>query len=158
MQEVGWWPIRTIVELEVPQTLLKRRGSKTTGRGGGTLGGAGGQRNGCKQLCLGELVSSIQVVTSQLPNQTIIPKSEKYGLRCASWSPSKSRSPWPSWQSSSTSTPRKEVLLPEEFWQLKQTWRPRQLWSGGSQGSSCLELCWLLEGRCKPGKEGHGRD
>ena len=61
--------------------------------------------------------------------------------------------------SPSTSTPRKEVqLLLEEFWQLKQTWQPRQSWSGGSQGSSCSELCWLLEGRCKPGKEGPGGD
>ena len=34
--------MRTIVELEVHQTLLKQRGSKTTARGGGTLGGAGG--------------------------------------------------------------------------------------------------------------------
>ena len=64
--------------------------------------------------------------------------------------------------SSSTSTPRKEVppsvqLLLEEVW-AKQTWRPRQSWSGGSQGSSCPVLCWLLEGRCKPGKEGPGGD
>ena len=34
--------MRTSVELEVHQTLLKQRGSKTTARGGGTLGGAGG--------------------------------------------------------------------------------------------------------------------
>ena len=34
--------MRTNVELEVHQTLLKWRGSKTTARGGGTLGGAGG--------------------------------------------------------------------------------------------------------------------
>ena len=41
--EVGGWPMRrTNVELEVHQTLLKRRGSKITARGGGTLGGAGG--------------------------------------------------------------------------------------------------------------------
>ena len=28
----------------------------------------------------------------------------------------------------------------------------------GSEGSSCPLLCWLLEGRCKPGKEGPGGD
>ena len=49
-------------------------------------------------------------------------------------------------------------LLLEGFWQLKQTCRLRQSWSGGSQGNSCPELCWLLEGRCKSGKEGPGGD
>ena len=54
--------------------------------------------------------------------------------------------------------PRPSSCYWRRFGQLKQTWRPRQSWSGGSQGSSCLVLCWLLEGRCKPGKEGPGGD
>ena len=54
--------------------------------------------------------------------------------------------------------PRPSSCYWRRFRQLKQTWRPHQLWSGGSRGSSCPDLFWLLEGRCKPGKEGPGGD
>ena len=52
--------MRTNVELEVHQTLLKWRGSKITAWGGGTLGGAGG----AEEVAASNLLHS--VVTIQI--------------------------------------------------------------------------------------------
>ena len=82
--------LKTIVELEVHPTLLKRRGSKTTARGGGTLGGAGGER-GIGGEELRPPGGPIQFNISM--NELAVDNINSFITRC----PSKSTSPWTSW-------------------------------------------------------------